>query len=341
MPNSHGNNGAPISLGGVNVIRLADADAVALAAGSTVSGVPTVARAYTLPGLATVGPGDTITVQNLGVAVITVTAAGTDAINDAGAPGTFDIAPGGLAVFEAKVVDGVTAGTWFAEAPAATGTYIGLQRFNSNGTYTPTPGATHIDVEVTGGGGGGGGAAADANPTAGSGGGAGGTSYNRFTLVAAAPTAAVTIGAGGAGGVGALDGASGAGSTFIYNGVTVSGNGGSAGQTIATAAGAVFISASVLGGTGSTGGGAGYTARGGRGQSAIYLSAVVVTGGDGGSSVRSGVGAGTIRTSAGGLNGGSASSNTGSGGGGAAQNNNAARNGGNGADGMIIVREYR
>lgn len=116
MTNSVG-NGAPLAFSGVNITRLADADAVALLAGRSYSGTPTATRTYTLPALSTTTNGTQVTVQNNGAFQINLSGSGTDQINDAGAPGVFALLSGQTAIMEAKILDGATAPTWFLASP--------------------------------------------------------------------------------------------------------------------------------------------------------------------------------------------------------------------------------
>ncbi|HAJ5492278.1 TPA: hypothetical protein HMV38_25650, partial [Escherichia coli] len=76
--------------------------------------------------------------------------------------------------------------------------------FTANGTYTPSPGTKHVKVIVTGGGGGGGGCqgTSGAESISGGGGGAGGTAIGYFAVTES--SYAVTVGAGGSAGVGAV-----------------------------------------------------------------------------------------------------------------------------------------
>ncbi|MCV4872414.1 hypothetical protein OFB47_31950, partial [Escherichia coli] len=78
--------------------------------------------------------------------------------------------------------------------------------FTANGTYTPSPGTKHVKVIVTGGGGGGGGCqgTSGSESVSGGGGGAGGTAIGYFAVTES--SYAVTVGAGGSAGVGAVQG---------------------------------------------------------------------------------------------------------------------------------------
>ncbi len=115
--NSPVDNGAPMSFTGINVTRLADADAVALVVGRSYSGVPTAKRIYTLPPLSSTTNGAQLTVQNLGVAAIILAGSGVDPINDTGTPGLYSLFPGQTAIMESKIPDDATPATWFLASP--------------------------------------------------------------------------------------------------------------------------------------------------------------------------------------------------------------------------------
>lgn len=109
-----GNQGAPISQGGQNVTRTADT-AAALEAGRSYVGVPTAARQYSLPPLSSVANGAQIRVSNrsAGAFAITCLGAGTDQVNDAGAPGSAVIAQNESILLVAKLAEGAAAASWF------------------------------------------------------------------------------------------------------------------------------------------------------------------------------------------------------------------------------------
>jgi hypothetical protein len=169
----------------------------------------------------------------------------------------------------------VTSGSAASWGSVASGASI--QVFTANGTYTPTAGKTTFLVFAIGGGGGGGSAYLDSNSgrAAGGGGGGGGTAMRLYDTTQMGATGAVTVGGGGAA-------ASGGNSSFdpIGTGLTITGNGGSAGGT-----GSTTIAYGGAGGAGGTngqlniGGGAG-------GSGSAYLTSGY--GGEGGTSFLAG-----------------------------------------------------
>lgn len=222
---------------------------------------------------------------------------------------------------------GATAST-FQNRPA-----IGNQVFSGNGTFT-TPAATRAETEfkftIVGGGGGGGGSALATS--SGSGGGAGATAIYWVTGLTAALACTITVGASAAGGnTAGTNGAAGNLSSAVVNGVTVTANGGGAGQG-STGAGAPF------GGTGGTAGNGSINDPGGDGGSGMRgldntgTVFTVPTGGHGGASSRGGGGAGAPSG-----NTGRNANVPGSGGGGGACTAGTGFGGGSGAAGFIIV----
>ena len=182
-----------------------------------------------------------------------------------------------------------SAATWGTVASGAS-----IQVFTANGTYTPTAGKTTFLAFATGGGGGGGSATWTSLPAgsfaASGGGGGGGTAMRLYDTTQMGATGAVTVGGGGG------SGASGASSSFvpIGTGLTITGNGGSAGgnATNTTTAG---------GAGGASGANSQLDIKGGNGGNGGTLGA------PGGTSFLAGGygagGAGTSRTSAGTNNG--------------------------------------
>jgi hypothetical protein len=203
-----------------------------------------------------------------------------------------------------------------------------IQRFTSNGTYTPTPGMAFCVIECVGGGGGGGTAVASSTTVLGGGGGGAG-SYARKILTSAQVGASqtITIGAGGAsatagtdtsfgslcigkgGGVGGsattFPGAAGVGGVAGTGDITIPGGMGNSG----------WWSGSSLNMNGTSGGG-GASAFGGGGGSAFSGGGNVATTGNAGSAYGSG------------------------GGGGLAQTTTSTAAGGAGAPGIVIVTEF-
>jgi hypothetical protein len=128
--------------------------------------------------------------------------------------------------------------------PGTTGGFV-IHTFTSNGTFTPPPGVSSVDVLIVGGGGGGG----RGNGTN-AGGGGGGGEMRQLTGVGVTPGAAVNVvvGAGGAGRTGSA-GAGNQGSTSSFGANNAIGGGaGGAGATSTAAA---------AGGNGGSGGGGG------------------------------------------------------------------------------------
>lgn len=129
-----------------------------------------------------------------------------------------------------------TTPSWSTSPPI---TQVNVQRFTSNGTYTPTAGTKYVIMSGVGGGGAGGGVAATST-TVGGGGGGGGGGYASAVLtvaqvVGAGSTASVTIGAGGTvGTAGSNPGNAGGNTTVVANGgagaTLITANGGSGGS---------------------------------------------------------------------------------------------------------------
>lgn len=113
MSSRSGNQGAPLSEGGGQVIRTADVDNFTMASGVFYAGVPTTARAYVLPALDTVQDGATIRLFNNsgGANTITVTSAG--GFNDAVGTTTDAVAQGANVLYIAKSTANGVAGTWY------------------------------------------------------------------------------------------------------------------------------------------------------------------------------------------------------------------------------------
>jgi hypothetical protein len=213
-------------------------------------------------------------------------------------------------------------------------TIADIQIFTANGTWNKPTGARWIHVRVCGSGGGGGGAQATGagQTSAASGGQAGHYSESLLSAGVTAASVSVTVATGGAGGVGGANGGAGGTSSF---GAHVSAGGGAAGAFIATANTLFVVSAgaNALSGTGQI------QAAGGPGSAGIRFGVAQALGGAGGNNpLGTGGGAtGSQNTGSAGQNG------TGYGGGGSGACNHvsqAARNGGAGANGVVIVITY-
>ena len=211
-------------------------------------------------------------------------------------------------------------------------------------TFTPQTGMVYAEVWCTGQGGGGGGSrASDASSAGtGSGGGAGGTAYILYTAAEMGANATYTVGtAAGAGGsnIGG-NGTAGSNSTFdpAGTGATLTGTGGGLGTGVDNATPALSTRDGGAGGVPTGGlinltGGAG----GGAGSNSI-VTVAAVSGGGGGSYWGGG---GGIVTSASTAKAGVAGAAYGSGGSGSASiNSSGGAVGGNGAVGVIVIKEY-
>jgi hypothetical protein len=202
-------------------------------------------------------------------------------------------------------------------------------------TYTTPAGVKAILVEVVGGGAGGG-SADGAASSAGAGGGGGAGGYAKKLYIFPASSYSVTVGTGGAGGVAQANGAvgtNGNNSVFDTAGSPVTAFGGTGGGASGTAASTVAAVAGGAGGAVSTGGD--LNCGGDSGEAGIRLAAAQEIGGNGGRSIFGGGGVGTVNATGGNA------PNYGGGGGGAGTNGNTDRAGGNGAQGVIIVTEYK
>ena len=191
--------------------------------------------------------------------------------------------------------------------PATTGGYV-IHTFTSNGTFTPPPGVTAVDVLIVGGGGGGG--RGDGN-TAGGGGGGGEMRALTATSVTPGNAVAITVGTGGAGRTGTA-GAGTSGNASSFGALTaIGGGGGGAGATTAAAANGVS------GGSGGGGGSGDSNGENGAGAASTATSAQGAGGtgnGRNNSGQRAGGGGGGAALGAGG-NGGAASNSQGGAGG--------------------------
>lgn len=243
----------------------------------------------------------------------TINVVGTGGVNVAGAGNTLTITSSGT-------------GSGFSD--------INVQTFTSNGTYTPTSGMAYCIVECVGGGGGGSGAQADGNNLfAKSGGGGAGYCKKVFDAATIGASQSVTVGAGGAGGVG----------TDGY-GLGANGNDTTFGALLTAGKGFANATTGTIGGAGGTASGGDININGSEGGLPVkyYIDEVGYIypywSGAGGNSFY-GVGGGIVTTTTNGNNG----TGYGSGGGGAMnimQSPGSEKNGGNGADGIVIVTEF-
>jgi len=208
-------------------------------------------------------------------------------------------------------------------------------------TYSPSTGTQAIQVELIGGGGGGGACSGPSSSnSAGGGGGSGG--YVRFMVANPVGPYTVAVGAGGGGAVAATNtnGTAGGATTFTVGATTYSAGGGQGG---------IYSSAGTVGTGGAGGTNSGGTppvtisgTQGGAGLQTGGTAASLAISGAGGSSVLGGGAPGNEIVATGGSGGNNAVTNTGSGGsGGVALANNTKEAGGNGANGLIIITEYK
>ena len=212
-----------------------------------------------------------------------------------------------------------------------------MQVFTADGTWTAPSGCRSIEVTVVGGGGAGGGVDGQGSGTgvgAGGGGGAG-TAIKVITSSTFGATEAVTVGSGGTGASGNSDGGGGGDSSFGSH-CTGNGGGGGIGGTGSSPSNTLIRN----GGSGGGGSNGDINLRGGPGGFGIAGggSTSEASGGVGGSSFL----AGGPRSRSGDYDGNDAESGGyGAGGGGAVSTGTETnRSGGDGGDGIVIVREY-
>ncbi len=281
---------------------------------------------------------DRVTISpNTGLLTVTV---GTEAAN----PVAPAIPAGQLPVAQLRLDVGVTAITNARirderVAPAGmsgggsgtAGGLIGIQTFTSSGTYTPSTGTASVVVELIGGGGAGGGSAATSGSQGAAAGGGSAGAYARARFTTGFAGAAVTVGAGGAATSAASPrGNAGSASSF---GSLVTAPGGLGGYVGFAASPGTVIGGSEPGPV-ATGGNL-FNTTGNGGDPAFVIGTGAVVGGNGGNSAFGGGGI------AGGNGPGGSGGAPGAGGGGAsAIFNTAGRNGGAGANGLVIVYEY-
>lgn len=208
---------------------------------------------------------------------------------------------------------------------------INIVKFESSGTYTPTPGTQFIIVEGVGGGGGGGGCTTGtANYTSlGAGGGSGGYCKSKINIDSLNSPVSVTIGAGGSGNS-AVNGSAGGKTIF---GSFFEAYGGDGGIKAGPANGSIAIGGSV---GGHAVGANLLNIRGDTGGHAFTTYPNYTLGGNGGSGILGSGGAYSVRAN--GING----TGYGAGGGGSEVSGGALGTfkGGNGAPGVVIITEY-
>jgi hypothetical protein len=208
----------------------------------------------------------------------------------------------------------------------------------STTSYTPSVGTKIIQVELIGGGGAGGGTSAPGtNGSFGGGGGSGG--YIKFVLAASSlNTYTVSVGSGGTGVSGAT-GNSGNSTTFNTGSVTFTAGGGSGGVV----GSANFMVPGGAGGTNSGGSGTFVSVSGNPGGNSSETGSTFGVSGPGGSSILGGGGVGVSLNTAhtGPTTGTAAAANSGAGGAGGAVVGGASATGGAGANGIIIITEYK
>lgn len=160
--------------------------------------------------------------------------------------------------------------------------------FTGNGTLTPPPGLSTLDVLVIGGGGGGGTADSGFFGLTASGGGGGAGRFIESTIGINGNTANITVGTGGQGGTGRNAGTSGGSSSFSQlNTITAAGGGGGGGYSSVNGSsggsgGGGGSNFSSSGSGGGNSGGSGFGANGGNGRSASFFSSGNNAGGGGG-----------------------------------------------------------
>ena len=213
------------------------------------------------------------------------------------------------------------------------------QVYTSSTTWNKPDGLKYVIVEVVGGGGGAGGAGATSSGQSSSGGGGGGGGYSRALILAASlgSSETVTVGAGGAGNSGAA-GSTGGTSSFGSHATATGGTGGGGGGVTAT-----FSTAN--GGAGGIGSGGDINTAGDSGGYGLMMADSDVvstprgTGGNGGGSALGGGGQSVSATTSP-ANGNDGKVYGGGGGGSGNGEGDSARAGGDGADGVVIVKEF-
>lgn len=197
------------------------------------------------------------------------------------------------------------------------------------------PGARAVIVEPLGAGGGGGGAPEPSAGQVAMGGGGGGGGYARkfIDLAALSSTETVTVGAGGAGGIGANNGGAGGTSSFGSH-ASATGGGGGAG------AGASSVRVIRNGGNGGVGSSGDVNVRGDDGDgSALQTGGPYYAGGKGGAAAGpyGGGGGAMLRVPSAGADGRPGGNYGGGGGGAHRRDTGGSHEGGNGANGLVVV----
>lgn len=250
-------------------------------------------------------------------------------VNVSSATGTLAIANGGTAA---------TTGTQALINLGAVGRLIGVQRFTSNGTYTPTSGTTRVVIEAVGGGGAGGGAGTTGAGQYSVGAGGASGSYSIALFTSGFSGLSVTVGSGGTGVLAGTGNTGGATSV----GTIITAPGGAGGGVVAATAGPVLAGGGIPGAVGViTGGTTIKLSQGTHGGANLLSTASTTTayGPMGGASPVNGGAAGITANSDGSV---AVTGAYGAGGGGASNNASlgTSRTGGAGTAGIVIVYEY-
>lgn len=265
---------------------------------------------------------------NTGAMTLQVEALGSKTIKKQG--GASDLAAGDIiAGQDVQIVyDGTN---WQMMSPVAnsssgsSGRLLNIQTFTSSGTYTKTAGTNSIEVQCQGAGGGGGGVNWTVGQGAGGGGGGGG--YGIYYGAVTSPVA-VTVGVGGIGGIGSTSTPATAGGTSSF-GAIISCTGGGLGDGMPSTSG----SSGAGGGRGGISSGGTVNGGGGGAADVRVVDGIWTLTSMGANSLYGGGGAAGFSSN------GSNAIGYGAGGGGAAADN-ASRDGGAGANGIVIVFEY-
>lgn len=207
---------------------------------------------------------------------------------------------------------------------------IGRQIFTASGTWTPTTGTDAVVVTVIGGGGGGGGINGLTSSAGGASGGGGGGAAIEYITSGLGATEIITIGGGGAGGSAGANAGSGGGTSSFGSHCSATGGNGADGRTAQSGPNCFE------GESGGVGSGGDLNIQGGASGGGFNVSTSNALGGTGGNSILGGGGRSLPSP-----NTGVAGGNYGGGGSGAASDTATNYAGGDGADGVIIIEEYR